>query len=352
MKKRRDARSLGVLICVTVLVPATACHNGKRFRLYHMNKAAFQCKSPNRPCHADDDWETIEAASTQRRLLLEYVTAAALFGAQPSSAFDEPNMDCLLDLPPVSDEWVRVYLCRHGQTDNNRLHLVQGARVNAPINERGRAEATRLGMALGRLGEFCPRLVMHSQLARSQQSAQVVSRAIIGKKVPLVSLSSLRSIDYGPTAGGREASEVRVGMARVYGAWTNGNIDTRPEGGGESCREVLTRAAAALRTLVWTAKVDGGSVVAISHSTFLRMLLATVLEMPLEEAATLVQENGNVNVLDFSPSEPLQTIDCTSNMFYETTAPTDFKLKVPKGRVIRINENRHLNDICRFIPGG
>jgi hypothetical protein len=38
-------------------------------------------------------------------------------------------------------------------------------------------------------------------------------------------------------------------------------------------------------------------------------------------------------------------------MFYKT-APTDFKLKVPNGRVIRINESRHLNDICRFVPGG
>lgn len=337
MKRRRDARSLGVLICVTVLVPATAYHNGK---------------SPNRPCNADN-WEPIEAASTQRRrLLLEYLTTAAIFGAQPSSAFDEPNIDCLLDLPPVSDECVRVYLCRHGQTENNRLHLFQGARVNAPINERGRAEATRLGMAFGRLGETaCPHVVMHSQLARSQQSAQVVSHSITNTKIRLRSLWSLRSIDYGPTAGGREASEMRAGMDRVYGAWTNGNIDTRPDGGGESCREVLTRAAATLRTLVWAAKINGGSVMAISHSTFLRMLLATVLEMPLEEAATLVQQNGNVNVLDFSRSESLRTIGSTSNMFYKT-APTDFKLKVPNGRVIRINESRHLNDICRFVPGG
>lgn len=347
MKRRRDARSLGVLICVTVLVPTTAWRTVKRLSLYH--QAAFQYSSSNRPCDADN-WEPIAAASPQRRRLLEYLTTAATFGAQPSSAFDEPNIDCLLDLPPVSDECVRVYLCRHGQTENNRLHLFQGARVNAPINERGRAEATRLGMALGRLGKTCPFVVMHSQLARSEQSAQVASLAI-GKKIRLESLSSLRSIDYGPTAGGREASEMRAGMARVYGAWTDGYIDTRPDGGGESCREVLTRAAAALRMLVWAANNNGGSVTAISHSTFLRILLATVLEMPLEEAATLVQENGNVNVLDFSRSGPFRTISSTSNMFYET-APTDFKLKVPKGRVIRINESRHLNDICRFIPAG
>jgi broad specificity phosphatase PhoE len=345
-QQRRDAISLGAFISAVLIVPTASCPADMRF-----GQAAFQYQ----PCNADD-WEpVVEAASKKRRRLFEYLTttaAAATFGPQPSSAFDEPNLDCLLDLPPLSEDCVRVYLCRHGQTENNRLHLFQGTRVNAPINERGRAEATRLGMAFGRLGgeTTCPRVVMHSRLVRTKQSAQVASLAMNGdNKIHLVSLSSLRSIDYGPNAGGREASEMRAGMAKVYDAWTDGYIDTRPDGGGDSCREVLKRAASALRTLVRVADTNGGSVMAISHSTYLRMLLAIVLEMPLGEAATLVQKNGCVNVIDFSRKEAFLRIGSNSHMFYKT-APPDFKLHVPKGNVIRINETRHLNDICRFVP--
>ena len=31
------------------------------------------------------------------------------------------NFDCLLDLPPITPGCVRLYLCRHGQTEYNRL---------------------------------------------------------------------------------------------------------------------------------------------------------------------------------------------------------------------------------------
>lgn len=341
-EQRRDVRSLGVFICAVLLVPTAACTADKRF-----SQTAFQY----RPCNADNCQAVTEAAASKtRRRLLEYLTTAASFRALPSSAsFDEPNMDCLLDLPPVSEDCVRVYLCRHGQTENNRLHLFQGTRVNAPINERGRAEANRLGMAFGRLGGTCPRVMTHSYLARTKETAQVASMAM-GKRIRLVSLASLRSIDYGPNAGGREASEMRAGMTKVYEAWTDGYIDTRPDGGGDSCREVLKRAASALRTLALVADSNGGSVMAVSHSTYLRMLLAIVLEMPLEDAATLVQKNGCINVIDFSRREAFRTLGSNSRMFLKT-APADFKLHVPKGKVIRINETRHLQDICRFIPG-
>ncbi len=67
---------------------------------------------------------------------------------QTNAAMIPTLEDCLLDLPPCPENYVRIYLCRHGQTENNRLHLVQGARINPPINEVGQQMAARIGQAL------------------------------------------------------------------------------------------------------------------------------------------------------------------------------------------------------------
>lgn len=51
-------------------------------------------------------------------------------------------------------------------------------------------------------------------------------------------LPSLAEVDFGPIAEGQPVSDARGGMLRVTGAWVSGYIDTRPDGGGESGREV------------------------------------------------------------------------------------------------------------------
>ena len=54
----------------------------------------------------------------------------------------QPNLDCLADLPPIPTNCVRLYLCRHGQTEYNRLKKIQGSRIDAPLNDTGRKQAT------------------------------------------------------------------------------------------------------------------------------------------------------------------------------------------------------------------
>lgn len=43
----------------------------------------------------------------------------------------QPNLHCLSDLPPILPYSVRLYLCRHGQTEYNRLKLIQGSRIKS-----------------------------------------------------------------------------------------------------------------------------------------------------------------------------------------------------------------------------
>ena len=147
------------------------------------------------------------------------------------------NLDALLDLPPVTEGCVRIFLCRHGQTENNRLRKVQGARVDPPINENGVQQAVNLGQALGRL-DPSPRLFFSSSLQRAQMTA-LIAMDQINPNIKPQQLKCLSEVDFGPTAEGQPVALAKAGMQATYAAWATGRIDYRPrDGQGESGREV------------------------------------------------------------------------------------------------------------------
>jgi hypothetical protein len=186
--------------------------------------------------------DNIEVDSTRRRdTVIGSLTAAAALWTSPLTAQAEKQssacLDCLLDLPPARDDHVRIYLARHGQTENNRLRLVQGARIDPPINENGIQMANRMGMALARLQDQCPNEFLHSNLLRAKQTAAQAALET-RRQVSLKTLDALAEVDFGPISEGKPVSEVRTDMMRTYAAWSAGFVDTRPAGGGESGREV------------------------------------------------------------------------------------------------------------------
>jgi hypothetical protein len=159
--------------------------------------------------------------------------------ARDDPGSDQPNLDALMDLPPVTEGCVRLFLCRHGQTENNRLRKVQGARIDLPINENGVQQAKNLGKALGRLTPK-PSTFYSSNLKRAKMTAEIAVSEV-QPDIRVRQLDSLGEVDFGPVAEGRPVSLARAGMQATYAAWATGNIDFRPEGGeGESGRDVST----------------------------------------------------------------------------------------------------------------
>lgn len=182
---------------------------------------------------------------------------ASLLGPFPAVAYPgetitntEVDLDCLKDLPPIEDGYIRLYLCRHGQTENNRLRIVQGARVDPPVNINGEAQATNLGLALGR-ADPKPELFFSSSLLRARMTAEIAANANLPAssidRIKPKELSSMAEIDFGPVADGQPISAVQDKMMKAYTEWAMGNVDFRPEGGGDNGREVRQRPAAASR---------------------------------------------------------------------------------------------------------
>ncbi|KAL7533501.1 hypothetical protein ACHAWF_004525, partial [Thalassiosira exigua] len=279
--------------------------------------------------------------------------------AQPSpsdsSALSTGNFDCLLDLPPVTPGCARLYLCRHGQTENNRLRLVQGARVDPPINGNGYEQARRLGLAVSRLSpRTIPKLAVHSNLLRSRETAEVLVSTAASQLPTRVDpalkvygeMASLGEVDFGSLEG-IDVKYFRQAMRNTFASWSLGDIDRRTGGGGESGREVLERAALALDGLSQIAASSSSPVLAVSHSTYLRILLSLVNDTPLAESVLWKIQNGSVNVVDVHVDGKKRLVTSSSSFFGgelvdRLRGSNGLKLEIPEVHLVRRNEVRHL----------
>lgn len=205
----------------------------------------------------DIHYEEVDCNVKSRRAFLETVslTGIGVVTAEKAQAFEvDPdrdisggNFDCLLDLPPITPGCVRLYLCRHGQTENNRLRKMQGARIDPEINKNGYEQAERLGMAVGKIREadslHAPTLVAHSKLLRAKETSAILAdtanKSLNAKQDPMQiygEVSSLGEVDFG-NLDGKDVNSAKSVMMSTFASWATGDIDKRAGGEGESGRE-------------------------------------------------------------------------------------------------------------------
>ena len=314
-----------------------------------------------------------DTLDNKRRLCLQS-TGACLAGlggplhsvhfayANDNTAIVQPDFDCLLDLPPLTPDCARIYFCRHGQTENNRLHLVQGARVDPPINENGHEQAKRLGIAISRLltsdGVAIPNKVIHSTMRRARETAEtltyVANNSTKSTNLKLMGeLPALTEVDFGSLEG-TDSNTAKRQMMSTFAAWSVGDIDKRLSG-GESCRDVLTRAAQALQQLSVAAETtptsnnSSSSILAVSHSVYLRVLLSMVNDSSLAQSAFMTINNGSVNIVDVNVKGRTRIVNLNSGLFgggrlgLLSGGRKELNVVMPEAYLIRQNEIRHLN---------
>ena len=80
---------------------------------------------------------------------------------------------------------------------------------------------------------------------------------------------------------------------------------------------------------------------AVTHSAFLRILLAIALDVSLFEAASIEVTNGGVSVIDVTRDQRTRSIGKKSKLF-SGFYDNHVQLDVPICHVIRINEKCHL----------
>ena len=189
--------------------------------------------------------------------------------------------------PPRAD--VEILFVRHGQTVHNRERRMSGHR-DAPLTLEGLRQAERVGALLAsHYGADLARWRwVTSPLVRAWQTAVIVAD-VAG--VPTTALrfdDRLKEMTWGRwdglTAAEIEARDPELWRARIADRWT-----VPPPDGGETQRDIITRAE------VWLADLpDTARVVAFGHGALGRALRCAYRGLPDDAMLQMDEPQGAV----------------------------------------------------------
>ena len=126
-----------------------------------------------------------------------------------------------------------LYILRHGQTELNRLSIVQGSGVDSDLNEIGYAQA-RAFYETHKHVDFD--LVVTSRLKRTHQTV----RHFIESNIPWEQSEDINEICWGIHEGKPQSPEQNERYHRMIEAWRSGDLDASIDQ-GESARQLLDR---------------------------------------------------------------------------------------------------------------
>lgn len=188
---------------------------------------------------------------------------------------------------------LRIYLCRHGQTDWNAQHRLQGW-TDIPLNERGRQQAIQLrdrfsGVSFDRI--YC------SALQRSRQTAELIAGA-----VPVIPVPELNEQRHGCFEG-KVLDGSDPELLKEYRRRRENPEDSLD--GGESRQAHRDRIAGALRA-IREAHPDG--VVLIVGHGGTNSLILQILSGRSDDLMFQIQ-NTDVFVIDLQDPPQLQKMN-------------------------------------------
>lgn len=199
---------------------------------------------------------------------------------------------------------VHLHLVRHCQTAWNVEGRFLGC-TDLPLTEAGRAQAALLVPA------FAPiplSAIYASDLQRAVTTAAPIAEA---HGLPIRTDPRLREMHQGELEG-FTGKEMRPRFADFFAAWEADPADIAVPG-GESLRQMLARASAAVREIV-AAHADGAEahVLIVSHGLTLQAIIGEAIGLELRYVLRLRPQHGSVSTLllpgaDGVPRHPVLT---------------------------------------------
>ncbi|MES2652126.1 MAG: histidine phosphatase family protein [Bacteroidota bacterium] len=201
-----------------------------------------------------------------------------------------------------------LYIIRHGETELNRLGIVQGRGVNTDLNDTGRAQAN----AFYAHYQHIPfDHIYTSKLKRTHQTAQ----QFIDLGLPWDQLEGLDELAWGEWEGKPNTEEARHAFKEIVEQWQGGNYEAKFDG-GESPNDVLFRLTKAVDVI--KSKADEKCVLICMHGRAMRLLLCYLLDKPMSEMGDfphqnttlyrLSYNNNKFEVIDFNNTEHLKKL--------------------------------------------
>ena len=174
-----------------------------------------------------------------------------------------------------------LYIIRHGETDPNKNHIIQGSGLDAPLNQTGRLQASDFYHAYRHI-DF--QTIYTSALLRTWQSVSKFIEAGV-RHVPL---ADLNEISWGVKDGTRIDPEEQIIYLSLLKDWSAGLLD-RSFLNGESPNQVANRLSRAIELIL--KKEDETICLVCIHGRALRILLCLLLKIPLTRMEEFLHSN-------------------------------------------------------------
>lgn len=175
------------------------------------------------------------------------------------------------------------YLVRHGQTDWNSKHLLQGD-SDIPLNAKGEEQARELALLLKNVNFD---LAFSSDLLRTKRTAEIV---VLEKNLFVETTKLLRERDFGKFEGQPVATLIAY-LKLLHGLNREERAKHRLAENIENDEEVTTRLITFLRETALTH--PGKNILAVTHSGILRMVLLHTGYHTYEQSDAVYLANGS-----------------------------------------------------------
>jgi broad specificity phosphatase PhoE len=177
---------------------------------------------------------------------------------------------------------IKIILVRHGETEWNKVHRLQGGSSDTPLNELGKQQAENLALRL-KTEEIDA--IYSSPLQRAWHTAQAIAR-YHGLSVNI--LSELKEMSVGELEGA-DSTTMKLRWDQLLCQDIDGEASRY---GVELIGDVQERAWGAIRRLAQ--EYTRGSLVIVSHYVVIMSVVCAVLGLPLQQIVRLKLNPGTI----------------------------------------------------------
>jgi len=188
----------------------------------------------------------------------------------------------------IQKKFKQIYLIRHGETEPNRNHVIQGSGLDAHLNAHGFQQAADFYSAYKHIPFDA---IYTSALIRTKQSVS----SFINARIPHFALVELNEISWGVKDGTKINAAEQIIYNSMLNDWKAGLLDRCFEK-GESPNQVALRLKIAMKEINSS---DFTTILMCIHGRALRILLCLMIGIPLREMEEFLHSNLCLYVLSY-----------------------------------------------------
>jgi probable phosphoglycerate mutase len=175
-----------------------------------------------------------------------------------------------------------LYIMRHGKTDWNVRHKLQG-RTDVPLNEEGRQMAEAVRSECDRIHfDVC----YSSPLMRAYETAKIV---LASRDIPIITDSRLAEMSFGDYEGTENSFEDPDCPINIL--FNSPELYRSSVGGAETFEELYARTGEFLREIIEPGLQEGRDILIVGHGAMNASIICQIKKLPIEDFWSAMTDN-------------------------------------------------------------